>query len=109
MSTTTATLSTVTQPSPLHSVGLGGLENIPVSPLIRTQTSPEVKTQQMASALMETPLVSKGTIDGIKTAPEGGSVETRIKRWDFNLFEGINSWKDGYKAYKKNNKGKRKS
>lgn len=90
----------------LDLVGLAGLEKIPVSPLIRTQTSPEVKTQQVASQLMETPLISKGNVEGIKTAPEGGAVETRIKGWDFNLYEGLVSWRDAYKAYKKANKGK---
>lgn len=90
----------------LDLIGLGGLENIPVSPLIRTQTSPEIRTQRIASAMMETPLVSKGAIKGIATAPEGGSVETRIKRWDFNLYEGLTAWTDSYKGYKKANKGK---
>jgi len=90
----------------LDLVGLGGLEKIPVSPLIRTQTSPAVETQRVVSQMMETPLISKGAVKGIKTAPEGGTVETRIKSWDYNLFEGLNSVKDNYVKYKKANKGK---
>lgn len=90
----------------LDLVGLGGLEKIPVSPLIRTQTSGVVETQRVASEMMEVPTVSKGNVTGKATAPEGGSVETRIKRWDFNLYEGVLAWKDQYKAYRKANKGK---
>ena len=89
----------------LDLIGLGGLEKIPVSPLIRTQTSPEVLTQRVASQMMETPLVSKGAVKGVATTPEGGSVETRIKRWEFNLYEGLTSIKDSYKNYKKANPG----
>jgi hypothetical protein len=86
--------------------GLGGLEKIPVSPLVRTATSPELKTQQVSQQLLETPLVSKGNIEGIATAPEGGAVETRIKRWDANLYQSLVGLKDNYTAYKKSNTGK---
>ncbi len=86
--------------------GLGGLEQVPVSPLIRTATSPQVETRRIASQMLETPLVSKGNIEGKATAPEGGAIETRVKRWDANLYEGLLSVKDNFKSYKKTNKGK---
>lgn len=84
----------------LELVGLGGLEKIPVSPIVRTQTSPDITTRRAASSLMETPLLSKGNIEGVATAPEGGAVETRIKLWDAPLAESLGAMDDFYKTYR---------
>lgn len=90
----------------LELVGLAGLEKIPVSPLIRTSTSPSLDTKDITTSLVETPLVSKGNIEGITVVPEGGAAETRIKRWDANLYNGLAGLRDSYAAYKGANKGK---
>lgn len=81
-------------------VNAGKIEQFKVSPLIRTQTSESLATKEIASQMMETPLVSKGNVEGIATAPTGGSVETRIKLWDTNLAEGIDTLSEAYKAYR---------
>ncbi|MDB4261400.1 hypothetical protein N9878_00895 [bacterium] len=84
----------------LELVNVGGIEQWGVSPLIRTQTSPEIVTRQMASSMMETPLVSKGNIEGVATAPEGGAVETRIKLWDAPMAEAIGNLDGMYTQYR---------
>jgi len=85
--------------------GVFGLEKVPVSPLIRLATSPSTEVKAIASQMLETPLVSEGNIIGKATAPEGGSVETRIKMWDANLAESIQSVNTHYASYRKSRKG----
>ncbi len=80
--------------------GALGVEKLPVSPIIRTMTSPEVATKSIVQQMMETPVITKGEKAGIATAPEGGSVETRIKSYDYNLFQGMSSVKDNYLKYR---------
>lgn len=86
-------------------VGVGGLEKLPVSPMLRGMNSPELATRDIMASLLETPMVVKGNIEGKTVVPEGGSVETRIKRWDANLYEGLSNLKSHHKAYKQKNKG----
>jgi hypothetical protein len=81
-------------------VNAAKIEQFKVSPLVRTQTSPVEATQRITSEMMETPLVSKGNIDGIATAPEGGAVETRIKSYDAPLSESLTHLDDSYTKYR---------
>lgn len=78
----------------------GGLEKLPVSPIIRTMTSPSVETKSIVQQMMETPVITKGEKAGIATAPAEGSVETRIKSYNYNLFSGFKSVKDSYLEYR---------
>ncbi len=84
----------------LELVNAGKIEQWGVSPIVRTQVSPVVETRQIASQMMETPLISKGNIEGKSTTPEGGSVETRIKLWQAPLAEAIEGLDGSYLKYR---------
>jgi hypothetical protein len=85
----------------LELVNAAGLQHWGVSPLVRTQTSPSLHVRTLAASMMETPLVSKGNIEGKSTTPVGGSVETRIKRWDSGLVEGLEDTRRFYMDYRR--------
>jgi uncharacterized protein (UPF0297 family) len=82
-------------------VGALGLERWGVSPDIRTKASRSHQTRMISSEMMESALVIKGNKLGKTAVPEGGSLETRIKRWDGALADGIIAHKSGYKKYLK--------
>lgn len=84
----------------LELVNAGKIEQWGVSPLVRTQVSPVKGTRATASAMMETPLISKGNIEGKATAPEGGAVETRIKLHDAPLVESLTDLDKLYTKYR---------
>lgn len=81
-------------------VNAGGVESWGISPLIRTSTSPNLRTKQIVSQMMESPLVTEGNIKGLSTTPAGGAVETRIKLWDEGLSEALFSLDDLYAKYR---------
>ena len=84
----------------LELVNVGKLEQWGVSPLIRAQTSAVRETRQIASQMMESPLITKGNVEGMVTMPEGGAVETRIKRHDAGLVEAIQDMDKLYLDYR---------
>lgn len=84
----------------LELVNAGKIEQWGVSPIVRTQVSPAVETRQIASSMMETPLISKANIVGKSTTPEGGAVETRIKLWDAPLVESLTGIDSSYLKYR---------
>ena len=84
----------------LELVNVAKMEQWGVSPLVRTQVSPVKGTREVASAMMETPLISKGNIEGKATAPEGGAVETRVKMWDAPMVEALTDLDKVYVKYR---------
>ncbi len=81
-------------------VNAAKIEQFNVSPLVRTATSPLEDTNRIASEMMETPLVTKGNVEGISTTPQGGSVETRIKSHDAPLAESLSFLDTAYTKYR---------
>lgn len=84
----------------LELVNAGKIEQWGVSPLVRTQVSPSKGVRQTATSMMETPLISKGNIEGKSTTPEGGSVETRVKLWDAPMVESLTDLDQAYTKYR---------
>ena len=84
----------------LKPVSVGGLETWGVSPLIRSENSPSVKTRQFSADMMESATVKQANVDGKATIPEGGSAETRIKLWDAGLAQGLTDLNDLYTKYR---------
>jgi len=84
----------------LKPVSVGGLEAMGVSPLLRAENSPSVKTRQLSADMMESATVKQANVDGKATIPEGGSAETRIKMWDAGLYQGLKDLDKFYTAYR---------
>lgn len=84
----------------LDLVNAGKIEQFKVSPILRTALSDSDQTKMVANQMMETPLVTKGNIEGISAAPQGGSVETRIKAYDYPLAESLEYMEDAYTHYR---------
>ena len=84
----------------LQPVSVGGLEGWGVSPLLRTENSPSVRTRQLAAEMMESATVKQANINGASAIPEGGAAETRIKLWDAGLYQGIKDLDQFYTAYR---------
>jgi len=84
----------------LKPVSVGGLETMGVSPLLRAESSPSVKTRQLSADMMESATVKQANVDGKATIPEGGSAETRIKMWDAGLYQGLKDLDKFYTAYR---------
>lgn len=85
----------------LELVNAGKIEQWGVSPLVRTQTSNSEVTKRVASEMMETPLITKGNVEGLTAVPEGGAVETRVKLWDAPLADHLTTTRQSYLGYRK--------
>lgn len=83
----------------LDLVGIAGLEKWGVSPIVRTSNSVSEPVKRITAEMMENPLLTKGQVKGITAIPEGGSVETKIKRWDAPHGESITNTTQAYKRY----------
>lgn len=84
----------------LKPVSVGGLETMGVSPLLRAENSPSVKTRQLSADMMESATVKQANVDGKATIPEGGSAETRMKLWDAGLYQGLKDLDQLYTKYR---------
>lgn len=84
----------------LQPISLGGLEGWGVSPLIRAENSPSVRTRQITAEMMESATVKQANIEGGTVVPEGGAAETRIKLWDAGLYQGLKDLDEFYTAYR---------
>ncbi len=77
------------------------IEKLPVSPILRTMKSDSVSTRSTVQRMIETPVITKGEKAGIAVAPEGGSVETRIKATNQTLLgSGYQAAKSHYLQYR---------
>ncbi len=81
------------------------LEKVGVSPLLRTTESPSQATREAANQLVESPLHTKGNIEGIVTTGATGSVETLVKRYDAQLGASFEEMDNLYMAYRKQRPG----
>jgi len=84
----------------LQLVSVGGLESLGVSPLLRAENSPSVRTRQLSAEMMESATVKQANVDGKATIPEGGSAETRIKMWDAGLYQSLKELDEFYTSYR---------
>ena len=90
---------TPTAKDDLELVGIAGLEKWGVSPIVRTSKSVSEPVKRITAEMMENPLLTKGQQKGRTAIPEGGSVETKIKRWDAPHGESITNTTQAYKRY----------
>lgn len=77
------------------------IEDLPVSPQLRLETSGTTVGRKLASEMLESASVKKAHTEGVSTMPEGGAVETRIKGWDANLYRGIKEVRRSFADYRK--------
>jgi hypothetical protein len=84
----------------LQPVSVGGVESWGVSPNIRLENSPSTKSRSIVAEMMESATVKQAHIDGIATAPSGGSAETRIKLWNEGIGQALTDLDEFYKAYR---------
>ncbi|MCP4272999.1 MAG: hypothetical protein GY781_13740 [Gammaproteobacteria bacterium] len=84
----------------LEIIGQGIVSKAAVSPNVRMATAPSRTSRLIANQMMESSLVIKGAKSGETAIPTGGSVETRIKLWDSNLAQGIDSVDSAYMKYR---------
>ena len=84
----------------LTPVSVGGMETWGVSPNLRLESSPSIKSRQIVADMMESATVKQAHIDGKATMPDGGSAETRIKAWDAGLGQSLLDLDSQYTKYR---------
>lgn len=84
----------------LEIIGRGIVSKAAVSPNVRMATSESRTSRLIANQMMESPLVIKGAKEGETAIPTGGSAETRIKLWDSNLAQSVESVDSAYMKYR---------
>ncbi|MCK5015945.1 MAG: hypothetical protein KAS32_02645, partial [Candidatus Peribacteraceae bacterium] len=80
--------------------GALGLEQIGVTPEVRTANSPSVRVRQLLQELTDSSVVTQKNFDGITGVPEGGSVENRVKQWMVPLYQATLQADELYLAYR---------
>jgi len=85
-------------------ISAAGLEKVGLSPDVRLSQSESLLARQIKEDLVESSLRKQKNLEGIATA-EGGSVETRIKQYDFILGESLTKIDDAYLMYRKGQTG----